>query len=136
MNNFLRTLLGMSRDDDQEIGTIGHENSISWEPEPPRVDDTVNIHYHGSLKDSGANEIFLHYGFDSWNQSVNTVKMEKTEQGNFSAAVKTEKAHEMNFCFKDDANNWDNNNGYNWNISLHKSHLSTKTPSSGFDEKG
>jgi hypothetical protein len=24
------------------------------------------------------------------------------------------KNHTLAFCFKDSANNWDNNNGYNW----------------------
>lgn len=127
MNSFLKNLLGINKND-QEIGTLekasfsdaeaSENDAISWEPMPPRTDDTLNIHYRGLLKDSGAGEIFLHYGFDSWNRSINTIKMDKKADGSFSAAVKAERAHEMNLCFKDNADNWDNNNGNNWNLPL------------------
>jgi hypothetical protein len=115
MNSFLKNLLGLNKND-QESGTF--DNAISWEPTPPRTDDTLNIQYRGLLKESGASDVYLHYGFDSWNRSINTVKMEKMEDGSFSAAVKAENAHEMNLCFKDNVDNWDNNNGYNWNLQL------------------
>jgi hypothetical protein len=115
MNNFLKNLLGLQKND-QEIGTL--DNDISWEPTPPRTDDILKIRYHGLLKNSGASEIFLHYGFDGWNQSIDTIKMERMEDGSFRAAVKTAGEHEMNFCFKDSVDNWDNNNGKNWTLQL------------------
>lgn len=115
MNGFLKSLLGFHKND-QEIGTL--DNEISWEPTPPRTNDTLNIHYRGLLKNSGASEIFLHYGFDNWNRSLNTVKMEHSEDGSFNAAVKATGDQEMNLCFKDNADNWDNNNGNNWTLHL------------------
>jgi hypothetical protein len=115
MNSFLKNLLSFNKND-QEIGTL--DNEISWEPTSPRTDDILNIHYCGLLKNSGANEIFLHYGFDSWNQSLNTVKMERLSDGSFKTAVKATGDHEMNLCFKDNADNWDNNNGNNWTLPL------------------
>ena len=30
---------------------------------------------------------------------------------------------EVNFCFRDDAGNWDNNNGRNWGIVVDNSQL-------------
>jgi hypothetical protein len=115
MKNFLKNLLRLQKND-QEIGTL--DNDISWEPMPPRTDDILRIRYHGLLKDSGAGEIFLHYGFDGWIQSIDTIKMDQMEDGSFSAAVKAAGKHEMNFCFKDSVDNWDNNNGKNWTLQL------------------
>ncbi|HBF37676.1 MAG TPA: carbohydrate-binding protein [Firmicutes bacterium] len=115
MNNFLKSLLGLNKND-QESGSF--ENAISWEPTEPRTNDTLNIQYRGLLKESGANEVYLHYGFDSWNRAVSTIKMDKQDDGNFRTTIKAEDAHEMNLCFKDSADNWDNNNGYNWNLPL------------------
>ena len=114
MNNFLRNLLGLNKID-QESGTF--DNAISWEPSQPRNNDTLNIHYRGLLKESGASEVYLHYCFDSWNRS-NTVKMDKMDDGSFYKEIKAEDAHEMNLCFKDSANNWDINSGHNWNLQL------------------
>jgi hypothetical protein len=116
MSNFLKNLLGLNKND-QESATFN--NAISWEPTPPRSDNSLNIYYRGVLKDSGASDIFLHYGFDSWNQSIQTIKMDKVADGSFSATVKAEGQHEMNLCFKDSAENWDNNNGNNWTLKLH-----------------
>ncbi len=117
MNNFLRNLLGLNKID-QESGKF--ENAISWEPAQPRHTDTLNIHYRGLLKDSGASEVYLHYGFDSWNRSINTVKMEKQDDGSFYKEIKAEEAQEMNLCFKDGENHWDNNHGHNWNLHFHE----------------
>ncbi|HBE77550.1 MAG TPA: carbohydrate-binding protein [Firmicutes bacterium] len=115
MNNFLKNLLGLNTND-QEFGTF--DEATSWEPTSPRPEDTLNIQYQGILKASGAGEIFVHYGFDSWNRAVNTQKMDRLPDGSFSTAIKVERAHEMNLCFKDSADHWDNNNGHNWNLSL------------------
>jgi hypothetical protein len=95
-----------------------YDAGIYWEPKSPRTGDTLNIHYHGLLQNSEAGEIFLHYGFDNWNRSIHTIKMARLADGSFSTAVKTERAGEINLCFKDNADNWDNNNGNNWNLSL------------------
>jgi hypothetical protein len=119
MNSFLKNLFGIYKDD-QEIGALDNsqDGAISWEPTPPRSNDALNIHYRGLLKDAGASEIFLHYGFDSWKGQINTTKMDKMADGSFSAAIKADMAHEMNLCFKDNADNWDNNSGNNWNLIL------------------
>ena len=72
------------------------------------------ILYSGLLSKSGADCIFLHYGFGSpenWH-SIQTMQMDRGSSG-------WEKGIDLNdntviFCFKDSADHWDNNNGYNW----------------------
>lgn len=72
----------------------------------------VTICYHGLLAKSGADEVYLHYGFgDRW-LDTHTEKMHRTPDG-WEKNIKI-KYDQLNFCFKDSANNWDNNSGYNW----------------------
>jgi len=78
--------------------------------------DEVNIVYNGLLSRSGADQVFLHYGLgDSRNWSnVNTIRMDKSFKG-WEKSLRLQN-NEITFCFKDSANNWDNNNGFNWTI--------------------
>ncbi|MGE5605124.1 MAG: carbohydrate-binding protein [Bacteroidota bacterium] len=106
-----------SFENDQEIGSFD-DDRISWNPDPARPGETVEIEYRGLLQNSGADQVYLHYGFDSWNRSVRTVPMEKQEDGAFRASILAEGEREINFCFKDAGENWDNNNGNNWTLHL------------------
>lgn len=117
VNSFLKNLFGLNRND-QEFGSFEDQNRVFWEPSPVRPGETVQIKYQGLLKDAGADEVYLHYGFDSWSYSVNTIKMERLENGNFGAGIQATGNQEINFCFKDSAGNWDNNNGWNWRLQL------------------
>ncbi|MGE5581521.1 MAG: carbohydrate-binding protein [Bacillota bacterium] len=119
MNSFFKRLLGIE-EHDQEVGIFESptDNYVSWEPVKVSPGETVHLNYHGLLKNSGAGEIYLHYGFDSWNHNINTLKMARNEQGDFVADVPTGDNREMNFCFKDEAGNWDNNNGWDWTLHL------------------
>lgn len=93
------------------------DKSISIEPMPVRSGGKVQLHYHGLLKNEGASEVYLHYGFDGWKES-STVKMERTSEGDFTAFIHASADQEMNFCFKDSANHWDNNSGWNWQCDI------------------
>lgn len=70
------------------------------------------VNYHGLLKNAGAREVYLHYGVNNWAQT-STVRMEHTHDGGFMATIQPD-AKAVEFCFKDNAENWDNNNGSNW----------------------
>jgi hypothetical protein len=94
------------------------DQRVSWNPSVIRNGDTIEIQYQGLLKNSGAEEVFLHYGFDSWSHTPATVKMEKQQNGSFNKQIAVEGNHEVNLCFKDALGNWDNNDGWNWNIHL------------------
>ncbi|OPY57861.1 MAG: Carbohydrate binding domain (family 25) [Pelotomaculum sp. PtaU1.Bin035] len=74
----------------------------------------VTICYNGLLAKSGADQVYLHYGFgDHW-LDTSTQIMRKSNRG-WEKIIKM-KDNNVNFCFKDSANNWDNNNGNNWSI--------------------
>lgn len=84
----------------------------------PAFGNLVNIAYNGLLSKSGAEQVYLHCGYSdpkNWRE-INTVKMERTPRG-WEQSVHM-RNHTMAFCFKDSANNWDNNNGYNWIVRV------------------
>lgn len=116
MNNFMRNFLNQNKRNDFEIGSF-EDHHLSWNPAPASPGDTVQINYHGLLKDSGADSVFLHYSFDNWSSPTQTVRMERTRD-KFTSEIGASGNHELNFCFKDSAANWDNNNGANWTMNL------------------
>ncbi|SFR06499.1 carbohydrate-binding protein [Desulfoscipio geothermicus] len=74
----------------------------------------IRIRYNGLLNQSGAEQIFLHGGFgeDKEWQEVKDYLMEKTSEG-WEQTIDIQD-RQFNFCFRDNAHNWDNNNGVNW----------------------
>ncbi|WP_347491029.1 hypothetical protein [Desulfoscipio sp. XC116] len=74
----------------------------------------IRIRYSGILNQNGASQIWMHAGngeVEEWVDSKDYL-MEKTGEGwEHSVDVK---GKQFNFCFRDDAHNWDNNNGSNW----------------------
>ena len=79
----------------------------------------VKISYTGQLFQDASKEVFIHYGFgDNWD-NVNDVVMEKTDLG-FQAEITLGEGNTFNFCFRDENNNWDNNNGQNYIFNLEK----------------
>ena len=93
------------------------ENNITIGlPEVIKGEKTV-ITYNGLLSKMGADKVYLHYGFDGWN-NVDTVAMSQTQNGAYTAKVNVEGNHEINFCFKDSSENWDNNYGANWKTEI------------------
>ncbi|MCL6639082.1 MAG: hypothetical protein K6T80_05290 [Firmicutes bacterium] len=78
----------------------------------------VSILYNGSLS-SGSGEIYLHFGFGEKNNWVKVADhpMQKTP-GGWLANVNMMGTRQLNFCFKDSADNWDNNSGRNWSYLI------------------
>jgi len=82
----------------------------------PSLGNQVNICYNGLLSKSGADQVYLHCGYgdpNNW-RDVQTVRMDRTARG-WEKTIPM-KDHTAAFCFKDSAQNWDNNSGYNWLI--------------------
>ena len=80
---------------------------------------TVKISYIGQLFQDTSNEVSIHYGFGTnWN-NINDVKMEKTDLG-FQAEIHLEEGETFNFCFRNENNIWDNNNGENYIFPIEK----------------
>lgn len=92
-------------------------NGVEISQDPVGVNHDVQITYAGLLKSSGADRVCLHCGIDGWKNPKDQM-MTRNPDGTFGATIKASAAHEVNFCFKDSANNWDNNNGWNWRIRV------------------
>lgn len=94
-------------------------DGIYMEPVPITLGDDVKIKYKGILA-GGAQKVYLHagFGYNQWDQ-VQDIPMRKTRDGGWSATLKVEDASRLNFCFKDNADNWDNNSGRNWSYEIH-----------------
>ena len=79
---------------------------------------TIKLCYTGILAQNGANEIYLHYGFNKDWENTSEVKMVKTDLG-FETQICIPACSTLNFCLKDENNNWDNNccENYIFNVS-------------------
>lgn len=76
---------------------------------------TISILYNGRLKNTGAEQIYLHYGMgdkNNWDW-ISEQPMENQAQG-WEKIVQLHESKQLNFCFKDNTDNWDNNHGSNW----------------------
>jgi hypothetical protein len=91
------------------------------DPTPITAGQETTIFYNGLLADHGADQVYLHVGFgpsDHW-QVVRDLRMSKTAYGWVKTLEAPATAERLSFCFKDSANNWDNNSGHNWTWIIH-----------------
>ena len=79
----------------------------------------VKNSYTGNLFNDGSKEVFIHYGFGINWDNVNEIQMERTELG-FQAEVELIESDTFNFCFRNDNNVWDNNEGQNYVFQIEK----------------
>ena len=95
-------------------------DGIYLDPVPITLGEELKIKYKGHLAESGADKIFLHagYGDNSWD-NVMDVPMRKNRDGGWSVTVQVSEPSSFSFCFRDSAQNWDNNNGQNWTYQVH-----------------
>lgn len=97
-----------------------YPGGVVVDPTPITAGEEVTVFYNGLLgKESG--QVYLHYGFGSHNKwrAVQSIPMEKTGWGWVSDIEMPETEGRFNFCFKDGADHWDNNNGFNWSFEIH-----------------
>ncbi|PKM83306.1 MAG: hypothetical protein CVU89_00690 [Firmicutes bacterium HGW-Firmicutes-14] len=103
-----------------------HHGEGDYEPhtgikaEPISADGkNIKIVYNGLLAKSGADQVLMRAGFgtrNSWND-VYDHHMSRTVRGWESPDLHMND-RQLNFCFKDSAGNWDNNNGENWSYLI------------------
>lgn len=89
-------------------------------PTPITLGEHVNVVYNGLLAKSGATEVWVHVGFgphEHWH-NVRDIKMLNTGRG-WEQTFEVDDPSRLNLCFKDSAQNWDNNNGHNWSFEIH-----------------
>ena len=75
---------------------------------------TVKISYIGYLFQNSSSDVYLHYGYgENWN-NIGEIKTEKTELG-YQAEITIPYGYKtLNLCYKNEAGQWDNNNGNNY----------------------
>jgi hypothetical protein len=79
----------------------------------------VKISYTGKFFQDNSEEVFIHYGFGINWDNVNDIKMEKTDLG-FQAELFLCEGDTFNFCFKNNKDEWDNNDCQNYIFNLEK----------------
>lgn len=76
----------------------------------------ARISYSGLLSRSGADRVIGVYGYGSnqnW-EDVSEVVLTRDAAGVFTATIPITRGKNINFAFKDPAENWDNNSGLNY----------------------
>lgn len=95
------------------------DSGVKVEPMPVTLGDSVTIDYNGLLAQSGASQVFAHIGYgphENWT-GIQDIQM---ESGNNTWSCEIQPmGSRLNFCFHDGADNWDNNNGHNWSVTVH-----------------
>ena len=79
----------------------------------------VKISYTGKFFQDGSEEVYIHYGFGLLWENLGETKMEKTELG-FQTEIDLLEHDSFNFCFKNEKNEWDNNECTNYVFPLEK----------------
>lgn len=106
----------------EQMRAAEYPGGVVVDPMPVTAGSEVTIMYYGLLAQCGADQIWLRTGYgdpDNW-QDVYDHRMERTGYGWVKNIRVSEDYDRLNFCFKDSANNWDNNNGLNWSFIIHK----------------
>ncbi|MCR5147075.1 MAG: hypothetical protein K6B70_07035 [Clostridia bacterium] len=79
----------------------------------------VKVSYTGKFYQGENEKVFLHYGYGKdWN-NVKEVEMKKTDLG-YQAELNLDGSESINFCFKNQNNEWDNNFGQNYIFNIEK----------------
>ena len=79
----------------------------------------VKISYTGKLFQENSEKVFIHYGFGLLWDNLAEIQMEKTDIG-FQAEIELPEYDTLNFCFRDDNGNWDNNQCQNYVFQIEK----------------
>ncbi|QNU68291.1 carbohydrate-binding protein [Ruminiclostridium herbifermentans] len=102
------------------------ENGVLLSKKTLYSGDIIKVTYTGLLVQSGASGVFLHVGFgDKW-ENPSLIPM-NYENGVFTADIEILNYKEFGICFKDTAENWDNNSGNNYVFSISKKPVKKET---------
>ena len=74
---------------------------------------TVKVSYTGKFFQNGSETVYIHFGFGNQWEHLQELKMQKTELG-FQVEIELLGHDTLNFCFKNEVNEWDNNNSENY----------------------
>jgi hypothetical protein len=95
------------------------QNAVLFDTDDLIEGRTAKLIYKGTLAEQGAEEVYIHFGFGLLWDNLQEVKLTKVEDG-FEANIEMKSFDSINFCFRDDKNNWDNNEGQNFSTPIKK----------------
>lgn len=80
---------------------------------------TAKLVYTGSLVEGGATEVYVHFGFGLLWDNLQEIKLDKVGDS-YETEITMSSCEDINFCFRDENNNWDNNNAQNYTAPVSK----------------
>lgn len=85
---------------------------------------TAKLTYKGDLVTPNTNEIYVHYGFGLLWENIQEIKLDKIDDETYETEISIAPTYDsINFCFRDDLNNWDNNEAKNYTSEIAKEEL-------------
>ena len=78
---------------------------------------SVKISYTGKFYQQNCEKVILHYGFGTNWENVSDIEMENTELG-FQTEIPLLNGTSLELCFKNENDEWDNNEGVNYSFPL------------------
>lgn len=99
------------------------EGSVFFDTDRLVEGRTVKLTYKGCLTENGTNDIYVHFGFGLLWDNLQEIKLNKIEDGWFETEINLLNAEDINFCFRDGNNNWDNNSFKNYTASITKEEI-------------
>lgn len=79
----------------------------------------VKVSYTGKFYQGNNDKVFIHYGYGKNWENVQEVEMKKTDLG-YQTELNLKGNETINFCFKNQNNEWDNNFGKNYIFNIEK----------------
>ena len=97
------------------------DNKVYFDTDKLVEGRTAKLTYKGDLATPTTNEIYVHYGFGLLWENIQEVKLDKIDDTTYETELTLLPSYEsINFCFRDDANNWDNNEAKNYTAEISK----------------
>lgn len=79
----------------------------------------VKVSYTGKFYQGDNDKVFIHYGYGKNWDNIQEVEMKKTDLG-YQTELNLAGNETINFCFKNQNNEWDNNFGKNYIFNIEK----------------
>ena len=96
------------------------ENAVYFDTDKLIEGRTVKLTYKGVRATPETNEIYVHYGFGLLWDNLQEAKLNKVSDDCYEAEITLISSDSLNFCFRDDKNNWDNNEAKNYTSEISK----------------
>ncbi len=104
---------------------VGGDERVTLTPDPPVAGEPVTVSYDpsgGPL--AGSAQVYLHYGFNGWNPVISPDLAMTWNPGalRWEATISVAgSAAQLDCVFRNQSNQWDNNNGADWHFDVQSS---------------